>query len=795
MKIPLSWLKEYLPTQLTPEQIAESLTVIGLEVEAMEPKPLSFEGVVVGEVVETKSHPEADKLCVAAVSDGEQTYQVVCGAPNCRPGLKTPFAKVGAKVGDTRIKRTKLRGVESEGMLCSHEELELPEGIPDGIMELPQDLKAGTDLAALYGDLIFEIALTPNLAHCASVRGIARELAALTLEPLNYPKYSPLEESDEKIEDHASVTVENKEACPRYACRLIKGVKVAPSPGWLKERVESCGMRSVNNIVDITNLVLLEFGHPLHAFDFDTLDERRIVVRNARKGEKLTTLDGKERFPTEAMLMICDEKKPVAAAGIMGTESTEVTEKTTSLLLESAYFEPGQVRRTSKHLALHTEASYRFERGTDPNGILEALERAAAWIGEIAGGTALRGILDEKAKDFPQAVVACRVSRTNQILGTKLAGSEIETIFKRLGLSIHASKEDLIEVKIPTYRHDIHHEIDLIEEVARLYGFDNIHKRERALFRTGSLSHSPAYLFEKEIRTRLIAEGLQELLSCDLISPEEAALVKPDCMPSRSVIKLLNPRSIQQSVLRPSLLPGLLNIVKTNADHGTHSLSGFEVGRLHFKTKDRYLEPTVASLILTGQKSEHHWENKSNILDFYDLKGIIENLLNTLNIQPAAFLPTHYENFHPGRQASVRVGEMEIGIMGEVHPETLKKLGLTHPVYFAELNLEDLRAASRPDVKMAPLPLYPSSSRDWTVTISEEIPVGVLLEKIKTIPSKRLESVLLLDVYRSEGLGSDRKNVTLRFIYRDRDKTLSIEAVENEHARIIQKLIENEELR
>ncbi|MCC5832520.1 MAG: phenylalanine--tRNA ligase subunit beta [Chlamydiales bacterium] len=683
MKLPLSWLREYLPTNLSPEQIADSLTVVGLEVEA---------------------------------------------------------------------------------------------------------------LAALYDDLIFEIALTPNLVHCASVRGIARELSAITQEPLNRAKYAHVEKSDEKIEDSTSVVVENKEACLRYACRIIRGVSVAPSPDWLKERVESCGMRSVNNIVDITNLVLLEFGHPLHAFDFDTLEEKRIVVRNARKGERLITLDGKERFPTEEMLMICDGKKPIAVAGVMGSQQSEVTEKTTTVLLESAYFEPAQVRRTSKHLGIRSEASYRFERGCDPNGLLEALDYATARICEIAGGRALKGFLDVKAHEFDPSCASLRISRTNQILGIKLSSSEIETILKRLGFLIKSVGDDLIEVEIPTYRHDIHNEIDLIEEVARLYGFDNIHKQQRASFRTGILPHSPAYLFEKEVRARLIGEGLQELLTCDLISHEEAALVKPDCMPSRSVIKLLNPRSTQQSVLRPSLLPGLLNVVKTNADHGIHSLQGFEIGRLHFKTKERYFEPTVVSLILTGQKMEHHWENKTNTLDFFDLKGIVENLLAGLKTEPPSFHPTQYENFHPGRQASVRIADREVGIMGEVHPETLKEIDLHHPVYFAELNLEDLRSISRSDVKMTPLPHYPASSRDWTVTLPEEISVGALLDTIKSIPTKRLESVLLLDVYRSEALGSQRKNVTLRFVYRDRDQTLSVEAVENEHARITQKLIETEDL-
>lgn len=787
MKIPLSWLKEYIPTQLSAEQIAETLTTIGLEVDSIEPKKLAFEGVVVGKVVEKKPHPDADKLCIATVSDGAQTYQVVCGAPNCRAGLKVAFAKVGAKVGNISIKRAKLRGVESEGMLCSHDELGLSDGIEGGIIELPEDVKEGTDLSTLYGDLILEIALTPNLAHCASVRGIARELAAITQEKLYHPKFSLVEKSDDPIGKHVNITVENPKACPRYACRLITGVTIAPSPEWLKQRIEQCGMRSVNNVVDITNLVLLELGHPLHAFDFEKIQKKQIVVRNAKKGEKLTTLEGKEHFPTDEMLMICDGKEPIAIAGVMGTAHTEVSDETTTILLESAYFEPSQVRRTSKHLGVKTEASYRFERGTDPNGVIEALERASAWICEIAGGIALHGALDCKKQDFPCTTTSCRTSRINQVLGTQLSTGEIETIFHRLGMRTHTTKDEYIDVEVPTYRHDINIEMDLIEEVARLYGYDNIHKRMRLSFRTGTLPHSPAYLFEKEVRTALIAEGLQELLTCDLISPEQAEIVESDSIPQRALLKILNPSSHAQSVLRPSLLPGLLNVVKTNFDHGIHSLSGFEVGRLHFKTKNQIVEPTVVSLVMTGERVPYHWEKKSQPVDFFDLKGIIENLFNKISF---SFRPSRYRNFHPGRQVSVMANELEVGIMGEVHPETLKKADLSQPVYFAELNLEDLQRIYPQEVKMAPLPHYPASIRDWTVTLSEEMAVGKLLNQIECIPSKLLESVLLLDVYHSEALGSDKKNVTLRFVYRDREKTISIEAVEKEHSRIIQTLSE-----
>lgn len=680
MKIPLSWLKEYLPTKLSLEEISETLTVIGLEVE-------------------------------------------------------------------------------------------------------------GTDAESYPGDVILEIALTPNLPHCTSVRGIARELAAVTEEKLHAPKYASKEKKDRSIEALASVSVENKSDCPRYACRLIEDVKVAPSPDWLKERIEKCGMRSVNNVVDITNLVLLEFGHPLHAFDFDKLHEKRIVVRNAKKGETLVTLDGKEHFPTEETLLICDGKEPVAIAGVMGTLHTEVTEKTTNVLLESAYFEPTQVRRTGKRMGIHTEASYRFERGADPNAVLEALERASAWICEIASGTVVQGLIDIKEGKFPPPIVSCRLSRINKILGTQLAMSEVETIFRRLGFGIHQIKGDLVEAAIPTFRQDIRQEIDLIEEVARLYGFDNIHKKERAFYRTGNLPHSSEYLFEKKVRSRLISEGLQEFLTCDLISPTQASWISSESMPSRALIKLLNPSSLDQSVMRPSLLPGLVSVVKYNTDHDIRSLSGFEVGRVHFTSKGSYFEPTVASIVLTGLRAQYHWETKKTDVDFYDLKGIVENLLASLKVNNFYFQTSQHKNFHPGRQAALMIEDVEIGILGELHPLTLKQIDLEQPVYFAEFNLEDLFRFVKTEIKMEPLPQYPASDRDWTVTLNETQQVGSLFECIKKQSSDLLESFFLLDVYRSDKLGSDRKNVTFRFIYRDKGKTISVADVENEHHRITQNIL------
>ncbi len=647
----------------------------------------------------------------------------------------------------------------------------------------------GLEMEGIHNS-VMEIALTPNLVHCASIRGIARELGSAIDKKCKSPKVF-VSESDESIEKLTSVQVENPEACPRYACRVITNVRVTPSPDWLKTRIEACGMRRVNNVVDITNFVLLELGHPLHAFDLDQLTEKRIVVRSAKKGEKIVTLDGKEHFPSQETLLICDAQKPVAVAGIMGSLETEVSEKTTTILLESAYFEPNHIRRAAKHLGIRSEASYRFERGTDPNGVLEALDLATTMICSLAGGVALKGVLDVKAKNFEPLTISCRISRVNQLLGTQLGMSEVETILSRLHFEVVNTKGDVITVKAPTYRHDMKEEIDLVEEVARLYGYDNIKKKERAFFRTGNLKNSPEYLFSRKVRCRLISEGLQEFMTCDLISPLQASLISTDNIPSRTLIHLLNPHSTEQSVMRPSLLPGMLSVLKVNADHDIHTVAGFEIGRVHFTAKEHFYEPPVASIILSGDRAPGQFETKNEKVDFFDLKGIVENLFASLKIENFSFSPSKFENFHPGRQAEIIIHNVRVGIMGEVHPSTLKKADLNQPAFFAELNLHDLYSHLPEAIQIKPLPQYPASSRDWTVTVPDQISVGQLTGWIQQIPSDLLESFSLLDVYRSDKLGSDRKNVTFRFVYRDKHTTVSLATVENEHLRITKAILEH----
>lgn len=787
MKIPLKWLRDYINLDMAPTQIAEILTSAGLEVEDVHSTAPGFERVIVARVVDVQKHPNADKLCVATVSNGSETFQVVCGAPNCKAGMKTAFAQVGAVLRDEKgesfkVKQAKLRGVESFGMLCAADELGIGED-GDGIIEFPEHLQEGADVAEMYTDTVFDIALTPNLNYCSSVVGIARELSAMIGKPFHLPKVNVRETLSSSIENDAEVILQDTQGCPRYACRVVKNVRVGPSPDWMENRLLAAGIRPINNIVDITNYVLLELGHPLHAFDYDKLEEHTIVVRQAKEGERFTTLDEKERQLQAGDVLICDHKRPIALAGIMGGQNSEVSDATTNVLIESAYFNPTAIRKTSKRLGIQTEASRRFERGADPNGVLLALDRAAMLMQELASGQVVAGKIDNQAMIFPEKVVHCRLSRINQILGTHLSLSEVEAIFQRLKFAYKWDGHDTFIVTVPTWRVDVNAEIDLIEDVARVYGYNNIAKTDPA-YHASALQHTPLYVFEREVRTRLVAEGLQEFITCDLIGPTLSNIVKEHMMPQEAIIKVLNPTSIEQSILRTSLLPGLLQVVKYNIDHQVHDINGFEIGRIHFKEGEQYKEETVLGIVLSGKSAQSSWNQKPHDMDFFDMKGILENLFLELNIGDVSFRPSKFEAFHTGRQASLFVGEQELGSMGEVHPTIQRRLDVTQRIIFAEISLHALMQARKPIASMQSLPSYPSSERDWTMTLQKDVPIHNILSQIKKGASPLLEAVYLLDVYHSEKLG-DSKNVTFRFIYRDKDKTISQEAVDAEHSRIL----------
>ncbi|NGX37395.1 MAG: Phenylalanine--tRNA ligase beta subunit [Chlamydiae bacterium] len=637
---------------------------------------------------------------------------------------------------------------------------------------------AGLEVDGIDGD-IFEIGLTPNLGHCMSVIGIARELSAVLQIPLKR-KEIVFEESGTK--NPVSVEIEARDQCEQYLCRLVKGVHVGPSPSWLQKKLEGAGLGSVNNVVDVGNLVMLECGQPLHLFDFDEIGEK--VVVKAATGGSMVSLDEMERQVPEGVLMVYAGKRPVAFAGVMGELESAIKDETRDVLIEAAQFTPQAVRKTSKLLNLRTDSSLRFERGIDPLGVQPALDMAAQILADIAEGEICKGTARCVVKEYQPRTLLMRPEKANQLLGIDLSAGEMCQLLERLEIGI--VDEAKIEVQVPSYRNDLCAEIDLIEEVGRMYGFNNI-PRNIPRHASSLITHSPLFLFEEEVRAKLIGLGLQECLTCDLISPKLAELTAEKRVEQISV---LHPASVDQSVLRSSLLPGLLEVIKFNLDRQNFSIAGFEVGHIHFKDGENFLGEPALGIMMTGKNAPYHFENKPEDVDFFDLKGAVENILVSVGLEEMDFASSHLQNFHPGRQARVSIGDVNVGVLGEVHPQHLRALGIGQRVFYAEINLHDLMDLKPKHHLVKAFSLFPGSRRDWTLTLEEKTSIGSILDAIGKFSSPLLEKVFLLDLYKSEKIGKDRKNATFRFQYRDREKTVEYDEVEKEHKRLTQHIAE-----
>jgi phenylalanyl-tRNA synthetase beta chain len=774
MKAPLSWLKEFLPMDQTPDKIAETLTLLGIEVEGIEGGVSSFSGVVVGQVLEASQHPNADRLKVAKVTDGTDTYQIVCGAPNCRERIFVALARCGAELTGSdgkkwKIKKSKLRDVESEGMLCSAKELGVGEE-SGGILELPEGLTLGQDLTTYFLDPIFDVSLTPNLGHCLSIVGIARELGAAFKQKVKKPQFTL------KTEGSLKMAVEVKEFCARYACRIVTDVKVAPSPEWLQKKLLACGLRPINNLVDVTNYVMWMVGQPLHVFDKEKIEEK-IVVAKTEEPIALTTLDGQNRQIPPGTVVIFDKAKPLALAGIMGGEASAVTDTTRHIVIESAHFDAGQVRRASRKLDLRTDGSYRFDRGVDPEGVVYALDLAAYLIHQIAGGT-VHPLVQEIKVPFTPRTILCRQAKLQKFLGMPLCLNEAAELFERLEMKTEVRGGDL-EVTPPSYRNDIATEVDLSEEIARLFGYNHI-PRKQPTYTGSTLPDHPLYRLEKEVRDLLLRQGLQECITCNLISPQQALFTKEAGLEE---VVVLHPRSVDQSVLRASLLPGLLQVAKLNLNTQVSDILAFEIGKVHFHEREKLQEVVAAALLLTGKSQPHHFDKKPADVDFFDLKGMIENLCEELKLVQFTFQPSHLHTLHPGRQASVMCGHVKLGVLGEVHPHLLAKLDIHVPIYFAELALTDILGLKKKEVAYEPVPLFPLSVRDWNITLKKTVPIEAVFETIHSIKSPFLEAFYLYDLYSTDPTSPEHK-ATFRFVYRDKTKTLDDAKIAEEHLRL-----------
>ncbi len=794
MKISQNWLKKYIDFKLTPEQFTEKLSMLGLEVESYEDLAKKFENFVVGEVLERAKHPNADRLSICKVNIGSAIQEVVCGAPNVAAGQKVVVALIGAIIPHNQhdsegkpfvIERAKIRGVESNGMICSELELGLGKDA-SGILVLDEKAKVGTPLAKYLGqtDIIYEIGITPNRADCLSHIGVAREIGSLVNKKLKMPKIV-LKESAATASKFAKIEILDKEKCPRYSARVLRNVKISPSPKWLQDLLTSIGVRPINNVVDVTNYVLMETGHPLHAFDYDTLAGHRIIVKTAQDGEKFVTLDGKERSLTSETLMICDAEKPIAIAGVMGGANTEISDATTNILIEAAYFNPGNIRRTSKYLGFSTEASYRFERGTDINMTILAANRAAQMIQELASGELLKGALDVCPKKRRSLTVKASVSRINKIIGISLKKAQIISLLKKIDLVAKSSSKDEILVTVPSFRNDIFEEIDIIEEVARMYGYNNIETKTRAAIDFSSNVRTD--LLQDEIRDYLIGSGFNEVLAIGLQDEETMSLA------GKPLVKAINPVSAEMAALQASLVPSALRIVKHNRNHGIKDLRLFEIGNIYLLNKDKapntldaYYEEERLLLVLSGHNLPVSYGSFSRDVDILDLKGEVTALLSKFCLDNHRFIYYDYQEPLSEPCIGIEINGVYAGFFGRVRIQIADKLGIDEPVFVCELKIRAINDGWARDRKFSSLPKFPGVTRDLAFTIEAALPQKSVEDVIRKVGQPLCTNVVLFDMYSGQQTGTEKKSLAYALEFQSPDRTLTDTEIDDALKKIIE---------
>ena len=788
MNVTIKWLKEYVDFDLSPEALADRLLMLGMEIESIKQLGKGLDRVVVGRINTVDKHPQADKLVLCNVDVGSGTdAQIVCGAPNAREGLVAPVALIGAQLPNgLTIKRAKIRGEESHGMLCSQQELAISDEA-SGLMELPDDTQIGAPIVEALGldDVVLELEITPNRPDCLSMIGVAREISVITENPLRWPEVNVLSGTTDS-HNLTSVTIKDPDLCPRYAARVIRGVKIAPSPAWLQRRLETIGVGTINNIVDITNYVLMEYGHPLHAFDYHRLTENRIVVRRAKSGEKLKTIDAEERELTPDMLVIADAKNPVALAGVMGGFDSEITDQTVDVLLESAYFHPPSIRKTSKALGMHTEASHRFERGADPEGVIPAINRAAKLIAEIAGGEICSGIVDAYPGEQEAINIKLRPERVNFVLGTEIEADDMRDILTRLGFTV----SDTFEVTVPTFRPDVSQEIDLVEEIARVYGFDNI----PTTLPRGDIpipTVDPKADLRERVKTYLLQCGMMEAMNYAFYHPDVFDRIRLESTdPLRQAVQIANPLTEDQSIMRTTLLPSLLANAQRNRNHQINDVQFFECSKVFIPNgTDEYPnEPERVAGIIAGNLGAGVYGDPLRPADFFDIKGIVEGILDQCGISDYTITHTDHPAFHPGRRAEIRIEDKTLCVFGEAHPGVLENYDLPHKAYLFELDFEKLVGVVEPMKQFEPIPIYPSVNRDLAIVLDADTPANRPTEIIKSTGGELVSGLHLFDVYTGEQVPEGKKSLAFAIEYRSRTETLTDEIVDQVHGGILEQL-------
>ncbi len=795
MLVPYSWLKEIVSIDKSVFDVAEALTLAGLEVEGVENAFPWLDSAIVVRISRIESISENKKISLCTIDTGKDQVQIVCAASNVKEGMLTAYVPPGTQMPDGKeVKELDLYGYTSPGMLTSEKEL-LLEGDSSGIFEIDKKYptaKVGQSISEITGikDVVLEIGVTPNRPDCLSVVGVAREVAALFNTSINIPNHN-LDQT--KGLENFDIDIMEPELCTRYVGAIIKGVKVGESPGWLSRRLIASGVRPINNIVDVTNYILLELGQPLHAFDLNTLHGPKIVVRTAKNGEKLLTLDGKERVLQEGMLLICDEDRPVAVAGVMGGLETEVTEKSVDILIESAHFNPSSIRRTAKALKLPTEASYRFERGVDPNGQLKAALRACELILNFSGG-AFIGLKDEHPKPYPLVKFSFSPKRVNTLLGTNLTSQQMAELLESIEIKVDVKDKNYLEVTPPSFRQDIKAEEDIVEEIARCYGFSNIPTSSpiATLIVDKPESFKP---FLDKIRQILSSQGLNEVISYSFMSPQEldALNLKKDDLRLKAV-QLLNPLAEDQSLMRTNLVAPMLSTISRNLRRRNLDLAFFEVGATFIYKGKGILPDEIQKccIALVGRRFKESWAWPDTKVDFFDLKGIIENLLQKLNIKNAVFQvaeqPETY--FIPGTQIDIFYRTEKLGNLGQIDEQCLKSFGIEDKVFLSDLSIQVLSTLSEQISQFTPLDRFPAIERDLAILFDDAIRAQDVLDFVEKNASELLTNFYIFDLYRGKQIPKGKKSLAIRFIYRAKDRTLSEEEVEATHSKLTHNILE-----
>ncbi len=792
MRVALDWLAEFVPLPPAAE-LVERLSLGGFEDVAIEDTAPDLSAIRVGRVVECARHPSADRLSVCRVELGEgEPLEIVCGASNVAAGQKVAVAPAGTRLPDgTKLKRSKIRGVVSQGMICSERELGLGDE-HEGILVLDPGARLGAPLpeALPVGRRVLEVGITPNRGDTASLLGLAREVRALFGGELSLPETEP-PEGGVPAQRAVEVAIEEPDACHAYVARVVRGVRVGASPDWLVGRLEASGIRSINSVVDVTNLVLLEFGQPLHAFDLARIRGGRVEVRRARAGEKLATLDGQVRELDPDDLVIADAERALALAGVMGGVDSEVNEATSDVLIESAHFEPGTVRRGARRHGLRTEASYRFERGVDPEGVGRAADRAARLLAEIAGGEVAPGAVEVRgAPPAATGTIRLEVAHTNRLLGTQIAAEEVASLLARVGVACAAQGSGVLECRVPSHRNDLHLHQDLTEEVARIYGYERI-PTTLPLAPLQAVQEPPSWQLAGRARDALVAGGLVECVSLPFAGPGDPDRLRlaPDDT-RRNALEVLNPLNEEEPLLRTTLLPSLLRLVRQNRSHQVDRVRLFEVSRVFVPGRGGELpaEPLGLTAVLTLGEERGLWEAKPRPPLFFEAKGLTEKLLNQLGYVASLRRETAPPYLHPGAGSGLEVGGQVVGAVGEIHPEVAAAFEIDVPCAVIELELSALERLPRSELRYREVPRQPRVQRDIAVVLGRDRPAGDVLDAIRETAGGDLVSAEVFDRYAGEGVPADKVSLGFRLVFQRSDRTLTDDEVGRATDRVVRML-------